>query len=309
MFEPYLSFGQAKAKPTLASHEICLSILNSKSLKFVAANAPDEVVSSFELQRHRLASFSLGVASTILVRQLIEPERTSSSGTLSPLVHASLSKTKSFFWLVACMFNRFGLAALRFMQPRLARQLQFSISANILKNVGNLLTDTEAVTRPMVATVTDQEGSLKVFAMKSASDPHRAAVTEEIQRALNASLPNDLARLIFLATLRDNNSGHYYHPEVARRFSDAVADQAMLSCHRYVYEKVVGLSIEDLTDQLELYVTTVPVPRERLLESWAKLRAYRATIPMDTDAISAEIFFMKVEVAVAILEARLPGKS
>jgi hypothetical protein len=29
---------------------------------------------------------------------------------------------------------------------------------------------------------------------------------------------------------------------------------------------------------------------------------------MDTDPISAEIFFMKVGVAVAILEARLPGR-
>jgi len=52
----------------------------------------------------------------------------------------------------------------------------------------------------------------------------------------------------------------------------------------------------------------VPVPRGRLIESWTKLKAYRATIPMDTDPIAAEIFFMKVDVAVAILEARLPDR-
>jgi phage gp36-like protein len=121
-------------------------------------------------------------------------------------------------------------------------------------------------------------------------------------------LPNDLSRLIFLATLRDNNSGHYYHPEVAQRFSAEVADQAMLACHRQIYEQVVGLALEDLTDQLDAYLATVRAPIERSIESWTKLRAYRATIPMDTDPISAEIFFMKVEVAVAILEARLPGR-
>jgi hypothetical protein len=121
-------------------------------------------------------------------------------------------------------------------------------------------------------------------------------------------LPNDFSRLIFLATLRDNNSGHYYHPEVARRFSGEVADRAMLVCHRRIYEQVVALAIEDLTDQLDVYIATVPVPRGRLIESWTKLKAYRATIPMDTDPIAAEIFFMKIDVAVAILEARLPGK-
>jgi hypothetical protein len=82
----------------------------------------------------------------------------------------------------------------------------------------------------------------------------------------------------------------------------------MLVCHRRIYEQVVALAIEDLTDQLDVYIATVPVPRGRLIESWTKLKAYRATIPMDTDPISAEIFFMKVDVAVAILEARLPGK-
>ena len=134
------------------------------------------------------------------------------------------------------------------------------------------------------------------------------AVKEDILRALNISLPNDLSRLIFLATLRDNNSGHYYHPEVAHRFSVEVADRAMLACHRRIYARVVALALEDLTDQLDVYMATVPAPRERLIESWTKLRAYRATIPMDADPISAEIFFMKVEVAVAILEARLPGR-
>ena len=131
---------------------------------------------------------------------------------------------------------------------------------------------------------------------------------EDVLRALRVSLPNDLSRLIFLAILRDNNSGHYYHPEVAQRFSVEVADRAMLACHHQIYERVVALPLEDLTDQLDAYMATVRAPKERLIESWTKLRAYRATIPMDADPISTEIFFMKVGVAVAILEARLPGR-
>ncbi len=82
----------------------------------------------------------------------------------------------------------------------------------------------------------------------------------------------------------------------------------MLACHRHIYEQVVALALEDLVDELDAYMATVRVPKERSIESWRKLRAYRATIPMDTDPISAEIFFMKVGVAVAILEARLPGR-
>jgi hypothetical protein len=185
--------------------------------------------------------------------------------------------------------------------------LQIGLLANILRNVGNVLTDSEVNEETSSESLSGANISrLYVREMHYAENSGDGEVAADILRALTVSLPNDLSRLIFLATLRDNNSGHYFHPDVARRFSVNVADRAMLACHQRVYKQVVALSIEDLTDQLDLYVTTVPAPRERMIESWTKLKAYRATIPIDTDPISAEIFFMKVEVAVAILEARLP---
>jgi hypothetical protein len=55
-------------------------------------------------------------------------------------------------------------------------------------------------------------------------------------------------------------------------------------------------------------MATVSVTKERLIEGWTKLRAYLATIPMDANPLSTEIFFMKVDVAVVILEARLPSR-
>ncbi len=295
--------------PGLAFREVCRSVLNLNTLTFVAANAPSEVVSSFEGHQQRLASFSLQVASKMLVRQLNERRNRPLHGSLSRLFQSSTAKAKDAFLLLACTFGRLSLGVLRALGPGIPPRLQLSVSANILKNVGNLLIDTEVGSKP-ISDNRSNGGGVYPGAVEKApvEGSDRNVVAEDILRALNVSLPNDLSRLIFLATLRDNNSGHYYHPEVARRFSEETADRAMLVCHRRIYEQVVALAIEDLTDQLDGYIATVPVPRGRLIESWTKLKAYRATIPMDTNPISAEIFFMKVEVAVAILEARLPGK-
>lgn len=296
------------ANPALAFREVCRSVLNLNTLTFVAANAPSEVVSSFELRQQRLASFSLQVASKMLVGELAERRNRPFHGSLSRLLQSSTSKAKNAFLLVACTSGRLSLGVLRAMRPGLPRRLQLSVSANILKNVGNLLIGAEVGSNP-ISDNRSSGGGLYPGAVEKA--PIEGAdldvVAKDILRALTVSSPNDLSRLIFLATLRDNNSGHYYHPEVARRFSEETADRAMLVCHRRIYEQVVALAIEDLTDQLDVYFATVPVPRRRLIESWTKLKAYRATIPMDTDPISAEMFFMKVEVAVAILGARLPG--
>jgi hypothetical protein len=309
MLEDDLSLTHSGSDSVPALHEVCRSVLNPGSLSFVAANAPWNVVHSFEARQQRLASFSLQLASAMLVRQLRRTERSSFNRSLLLFLESLPLKIRDVMLLVACTLGRLGLGALSILRHGIPRHLQIGLSANILRNVGSVLTDSDISNE----TTLERLNGIDVvrpdaLEMNCAMESGHGEVAVDILRALSVSLPNDLSRLIFLATLRDNNSGHYFHPDLTRRFSERVADRAMLACHQRIFKQVVALSIEDLTDQLDLYVTTVPAPRERMIESWTKLKAYRATIPMDADPISAEIFFMKVEVAVAILEARLPGR-
>ncbi len=300
--EGYPRRNRADTDSVLWFREVCCSILNINSLRFVAANAPAEVVSSFGTLQQRLARFSLQAASAMLVQQLaqdIGPWR-----DFSRSLQSSISKLRYAFLLAVCTIGRAGLGVLRGLSSGFPQRIQISVAAKILTKVGSVLIDANGDDKLAVTSLGDQQVLCR--STRAANDSE-SAVTEDILRALGASLSNDLSRLIFLATLRDNNSGHYYHPEIARRFSEKIADRAMLACHRKIYEQVVALTLEDLTDQLDAYMATVRVPKERLIESWTKLPAYRATIPMDSDPISAEIFFMKVGVAVAILEARLPS--
>ena len=290
----------------LAVRKVCRSVLNTNSFRFVAANAPTDVVSSFGAQQQRLARLSLQVTSSVLVQQL--RHHADSFGSFSRSLRSFMSQLKNVSVLGVCAAGRVALGVLRGLSIGIPQQVQVFVSAQILTRVGNLLIDEDHREKPISDDVRDELLAPNALETTSNGERRLTAVTADILRALTVSLPNDLSRLIFLATLRDNNSGHYYHPEVAQRFSSEVAYQAMLACHRQIYEHVVGLALEDLTDQLDAYLATVRAPKERSIESWTKLRAYRATIPMDTDPISAEIFFMKVGVAVAILEARLPGR-
>jgi len=292
------------ADPTqmFRSHEVCRSVLNTDSFRFVAANAPSDVVDAFGNRQQRLARLSLRVVSAMLVARLVHDH-----SPLNGVSWSFLSKLRDALFLVVCNAGRVSLGILRAVSAGIPRQVQILISANILANVGSLImlgSNPESTSEIRIDEQIPHEPLAEASHQASSRDP----VKEDVLRALRVSLPNDFSRLIFLAILRDNNSGHYYHPEVAQRFSAQVADRAMLACHHEIYEQVVALSLEDLTDQLEVYMATVPVPKQRLIESWIKLRAYRATIPMDADPISTEIFFMKVEVAVAILEARLPDR-
>ena len=304
--DPYPRTHRVDADSMLAVREVCRSVLNTSSFRFVAANAPADVVSSFGAQQQRLARLSLQVTSSMLLQQL--QHRADYFGSFSRSLRSFVSQLRNVSVLGVCAVGRVALGVLRGLSIGIPQQVQVFVSAQILTRVGNLLIDKDHREEPVSDNVADERFASDALSGISDGVCRLTAVTADILRALTISLPSDLSRLIFLATLRDNNSGHYYHPEVARRFSVEIADRAMLACHRQIYEQVVALALEDLTDQLDSYMATVQAPKERLIESWTKLRAYRATIPMDTDPISAEIFFMKVGVAVAILEARLPGR-
>ncbi len=68
--DPYLRSDRIEPESMLGLREVCRSVLNTNSLRFVAANAPAEVVSSYGTEQQRLARLSLQVASTVLVRRL-----------------------------------------------------------------------------------------------------------------------------------------------------------------------------------------------------------------------------------------------
>ena len=296
---------RAEPNSVLGFQEVCHSVLNTSSFRFVEANAPSDVVNSFGNQQQRLARLSLRAVSAMLVERLVHDHISLNSFSWS--LQSSISKLRDALLLLVCNVGRASLGVLRGLSVGIPRRVQILISANILAKVGSLI-DLGRIHWSASADRVDERVLAEVPTQISNEVSSHDVVKEDVLRALRVSLPNDLSRLIFLAILRDNNSGHYYHPELAQRFSTEVSDRAMLACHRRIYEQVVALPLEDLTDQLDAYMATVPAPKERLIQSWTKLRAYRATIPMDADPISSEIFFMKIEVSVAILEARLPGR-
>src|SRR3984893_493185 len=71
-----------------------------------------------------------------------------------------------------------------------------------------------------------------------ATDAYPSALTRQINESLLPTLPNDLTRMIYLASLRDCNSGLYLHPELSREKGTHVADQAFRVCHEQVFRRL-----------------------------------------------------------------------
>ena len=286
--------------------EVCDNILDPKNLAFLVENAPAYAIASYGIRQQELARFSLRVASTAVLHNITAAGTLDSASSLPVRAEKPISKVKAAFLLFVCLTSRAGLWVFRYFNKVVPRSIQFWLPARVLTVVGS--------TVGYLSHNLDEESPLdpvsKLQNLKTSPiEDQCETVVDAVRAALGRALPNDVAQMIYVATLRDNNTGGYFHPNLARRFTLADADRAILVCHQEIYERLVSLELEDLTDQLDAYFESVRAPKARSLDNWKKLQAYRATIPINADPISTEILFMKIDVALAILEARLPAEN
>jgi len=127
---------------------------------------------------------------------------------------------------------------------------------------------------------------------------------EDFLRRSLSRISGDLARLIYLASTRDYNTGKYHHDGLAAQFDADIACQALELAHREIFYRIAARSLEGLVAEVELYINSSRQSREEVLEVWQKLEPYRVALPVDVNAAVAQLFVSNVRLALAILRRR-----
>jgi hypothetical protein len=117
-------------------------------------------------------------------------------------------------------------------------------------------------------------------------------------------LPNNLTRMLYLASLRDCNSGRYLHPELSPRIGIEGAHQALEACHERVFNQLLRTPVSEYLEQIQEYIRYTRTEESVVLATWQSIEAYRATVPVSANAIYREVFFLNVEIALVILNAK-----
>lgn len=136
----------------------------------------------------------------------------------------------------------------------------------------------------------------------------RAALSAEVDRAIVdfktrtlIAMPGRFCRLIYLASLRDHNTGRYYHTGLESRFGPEAADQALRRCHGHVFEELTGLSLRAQTEDLIGFFTSLKEERPRLVEAWERLRAYQILPPENCHPLARDLFTKDVAIILKVL--------
>ncbi len=133
--------------------------------------------------------------------------------------------------------------------------------------------------------------------------PVEAAYDDLLQRSLS-KLSGDLARLVYLASTRDYNTGTYHHDGLAARYRADVASEALELAHRQVFYRLSACSLEELVGELEIYLNSSRECPTDVLRVWQKLEPYRIAIPVEVNPAVARLFLSNVRLALAVWRFR-----
>src|SRR5436305_8739167 len=108
------------------------------------------------------------------------------------------------------------------------------------------------------------ERSERHINIRPAIDEFASKASEEVL----SPLPNDLTRLIYLASIRDYNSGTYRHPQLSRQFDAITAHRAFESWHEEVFARLLTNSTSNYVEQLEGYLRYSRAERTQFIATW-----------------------------------------
>ena len=128
-----------------------------------------------------------------------------------------------------------------------------------------------------------------------------SGLADYISESILCNLPNDLTRMIYLASLRDCNSGLYLHPELSHQRGLHAADRAFRVCHEQVFRRLLITRLPEYVRQLQEYIRYTRGETITMLKTWKSLQAYRATVPVGALAASTELFFLNLSIALEVL--------
>ena len=127
---------------------------------------------------------------------------------------------------------------------------------------------------------------------------------DDLERRTLSGMPGDFARLIYLASTRDYNSGMYHHEGLAARYGMEEAREALQTAHREIFRGLVSLPLEQLVAELECYVRNSHEAPVGFIHAWQELEPYRVAVPMEVDSTMVQLFLSNVRLALEILRFR-----
>lgn len=122
---------------------------------------------------------------------------------------------------------------------------------------------------------------------------------DELWRHTISQIPSSFGRLVYLASLRDQNTGRYEHHGLSQMFGEDESDRALRQSHEQTFAGWLGFDLKRQKEDLDLYLSAFQVEKRTILATWIRLAPYRNLTPTAVPEPERRLYLTDIE---AILE-------
>lgn len=127
-------------------------------------------------------------------------------------------------------------------------------------------------------------------------------VVADLWRNTLSQIPSVFGRLVYLASLRDQNTGVYQHYGLAQMFGKSDADRALRQSHEQAFSEWLCFGLEQQKADLDLYLAGLTGERRTILETWIRLVPYRNLVPSSTREAERRLYLADLEAILELLK-------
>jgi hypothetical protein len=129
----------------------------------------------------------------------------------------------------------------------------------------------------------------------------RSALADLCRHTLSR-IPTVIGRLIYLATLRDVNSGTYRHHGLIATFGRDEAVRALRESHQAAFQSWLNLPLAEKNEDLRDYLRALDDPQEEVASYWLKTGVYRSYTPASAGEPETALFGRDLETLLELLK-------
>jgi hypothetical protein len=126
-------------------------------------------------------------------------------------------------------------------------------------------------------------------------------VVRDFEERSLSGLDGHFNKLVYLASLRDYNTGRYHHYGLESRFSPQAVDEGLHECHIRVFEDLVTLPLKEQTEDLLNFFESLKEEKSRLVQVWKRLKSYQILPPEGCHLLARELFDKNIEIMLRVL--------
>jgi hypothetical protein len=133
--------------------------------------------------------------------------------------------------------------------------------------------------------------------------PAREAVAAETWQRTLSNIQTLFARVAYLASLRDANTGSYQHHGLSQRIGEDATDSILRRSHMAVFQEWLCCGLERQKDEVEAYLIDIQGNRHDIIASWLTLKPYVEWVPADSREVERALFYADLGVVMELIRA------